>query len=121
LDLWDPDRAQSVTRNGQVSSWLNFIGALVATREDHAQRQGAGLRILTRPFTSPTLGSQMQALLQALPQARWHQWEPVVRVPGFNPIYNFANADVIVSLDADFLACGPASVRYSREFAAAGT
>jgi MoCo/4Fe-4S cofactor protein with predicted Tat translocation signal len=117
LDLWDPDRAQSVTRNGQVSSWLNFIGVLVGAREEHAARQGAGLYILTQPFTSPTLGWQMQEVLRTLPQARWHQWEPVLRTPGTGAVYNFANADVVVSLDADFLGCGAGSVRYSGDFA----
>ena len=35
-----------------------------------------------------------------------------------NTYYNLANAKVIVSLDSDFLASGPASLRYAREFAA---
>ena len=117
LEMWDPDRAQTVTRNGQISSWLNFVAALVGARDDHATRQGAGLAILTRPFTSPTLSSQMQSFMAAMPQAKLHQWEPVFRVPGLNPIYDVAAADVIVSLDSDFLACGLGSVRYSYDFA----
>ena len=32
--------------------------------------------------------------------------------------YRFDQADVILSLDADFLGCGPGSLRYAREFAA---
>ena len=32
-------------------------------------------------------------------------------------VYHFDKADVILSLDADFLACGPGSVRYTRDFA----
>ena len=35
-----------------------------------------------------------------------------------NVYYDLANADVIVSLDSDFLASGPASLRYARQFAA---
>jgi molybdopterin-containing oxidoreductase family iron-sulfur binding subunit len=31
--------------------------------------------------------------------------------------YHFDKADVVVALDADFLACGPSSVRYSKDFA----
>jgi molybdopterin-containing oxidoreductase family iron-sulfur binding subunit len=33
-------------------------------------------------------------------------------------VYDFSKAEVIVSLDSDFLACGPASLRYSRDFSA---
>ena len=35
-----------------------------------------------------------------------------------NTYYNLANANVVVSLDSDFLASGPASLRYARQFAA---
>ncbi len=34
-----------------------------------------------------------------------------------NTIYHFDQADVIVSLDADFLACGPGNLRHARQFA----
>ena len=117
LDLWDPDRAQTPSRNGNISSWINFVAVLAGARDDHATRQGAGLRILSAPMSSPTLTSQMRAFLAAMPQAKWHQWEPLMRIPGYNPVYNFAAADVVVSLDSDFLACGPTSVRYGRDFA----
>ena len=35
-----------------------------------------------------------------------------------NTYYDFSNANVVVSLDSDFLASGPASLRYARQFAA---
>ena len=35
-----------------------------------------------------------------------------------NTYYNLANAKMVVSLDSDFLASGPASLRYARQFAA---
>ncbi len=34
-----------------------------------------------------------------------------------NTIYHFDQADVIVSLDADFLSCGPGNLLYARQFA----
>jgi hypothetical protein len=34
-----------------------------------------------------------------------------------NTYYNFQNANVVVSLDSDFLASGEASLRYARQFA----
>lgn len=117
LDLWDPDRAQAVTRNGNISSWINFVAVLAGVRDDHATRQGAGLTILSAPISSPTLSGQMRDILAAFPRAKWRQWEPVMRIPGYNPMYNLAAADVIVSLDSDFLACGAASTRHARDFA----
>jgi len=34
-----------------------------------------------------------------------------------NTVYRFDQADVIVSLDADFLSCGPGNLQYARQFA----
>ena len=92
-------------------------------------KQGAGFRILTGTVTSPTLASQIQDFLTAFPEAKWHQYEPCgrhsVRAGSvaafgkpFNTIYRFDRANVIVSLDADFLCAGmPGSLRYARDYA----
>ena len=92
------------------------------------RRKGAGLRILTETVTSPTLGAQIQKpCSQQFPEAKWHQYEPCsgdcVREGArlafgkpVNPVYHFDQADVIVSLDADFLTSGPGHVRYARDF-----
>jgi len=82
---------------------------------------GQTLRILTEPVTSPTLAAQIKALIKIVPQAVWHQWDPVFGVtqdgvPAAAPIYRFDKADVVVSLDADFLGSGPGSVRYTKDF-----
>ena len=59
-------------------------------------------------------------ILRDYPQARWHQHDAVSRPAAATttpPIYHFDQADIVVSLDSDFLATGPASVRYARDFA----
>ncbi len=67
-------------------------------------------------------------MLAQFPQAKWHQYEPgsrdTVREGAklafgeyVNTVYHFDQADVIVSLDADFLSAGPGAVRYARDFA----
>ena len=92
-------------------------------------KQGAGLRFLTETVTSPTLAAQIEALRTEFPQAKWHQYEPVNRdnaragaMMAFgqpvNTIYDFSKAERILSLDSDFLACLPGSLRYARDFAA---
>jgi MoCo/4Fe-4S cofactor protein with predicted Tat translocation signal len=129
LSLYDPDRAQVVTQTGQVSTWPAFIAALAPPLEAQKRRQGDGLRILTETVTSPTLAGQLRGLLARFPGAKWHQYEPAgrdaVRAGArlafgevVNTVYRFDRADVVLALDADFLASGPGSVRYARDFAA---
>jgi len=128
LDLWDPDRARSVMREGTIVDYSDFLTLLEQLRNQHLAQKGAGLRVLTETVTSPTLGSQMKALLAAFPQAKWHQYTPVSRYAEREGVrmvygeylsthYRFDQADVIVSLDADFLCSGRGGVRYARDFA----
>ncbi|MFZ0820520.1 MAG: TAT-variant-translocated molybdopterin oxidoreductase [Candidatus Acidiferrales bacterium] len=128
LDLYDPDRSQVVVHEGRISSYAAFLSAGADLRTNLATTKGAGLRILTETVTSPTLGWQMQELLKEFPEARWHQWEPCSRDNVregtkmafgryLNPVYRFDKADVILSLDSDFLYSGPGAVRYARDFA----
>ncbi len=128
LTMYDPDRSQVVRRVDEILSWEAFQTALATALEAQAERGGAGLRLLTETVSSPTLAGQIAALLAKYPGARWHQYEPLSRdnvVGGarlafgsdVNTIYRFDQADVVVSLDADFLCEGPGHVRYARDFA----
>ena len=134
LGLYDPDRSQTLTYLGEIVTWSAFLGGVrpaVAAQRAAAGQQPAksGLRILTETVTSPTLAHQLKSLLAALPSAKWHQYDPAGRDnvregsrlafgQYTNTIYHFDKADVVLSLDSDFLACGPASLRYARDFAA---
>ncbi|HSF23319.1 MAG TPA: TAT-variant-translocated molybdopterin oxidoreductase, partial [Blastocatellia bacterium] len=134
LGLYDPDRSQSLTNLGEISTWSAFLGAIrpqvEAQRALAAQPSpgGGGLRILTETVTSPTLEYQIKTLLATLPTAKWHQYDPAGRDnvregaklafgDYVNTVYHFDKADVVLSLDSDFLASGPGSVRYARDFA----
>lgn len=127
LQLYDPDRAETVTNEGQISTWESFLGALDVELDGITEAGGAGFRILTETVTSPTLGAQLLDVLEQYPQARWHQYEPV----GFdnrragaqlafgqfvNTVYTFEAAERILSLDSNFLFSLPGSVRYASEF-----
>jgi MoCo/4Fe-4S cofactor protein with predicted Tat translocation signal len=129
LTLYDPDRSQTVQRNGYINTWGGFITALTAARDIAGLKQSGGFRILTGTVTSPTLAAQLQEFLAAFPQAKWHQYEPCGRhsasagsMAAFgravNTMYRFDRANVIVSLDADFLCSGmPGGLRYARDYA----
>ena len=126
LDLYDPDRSQSVSNLGSISNWTAFLDTLRSALTQ--TKDGTGLRILTETITSPTLTHQIKALLTAYPGAKWHQYEPCGRdnvINGakaafgqpVNTLYDFSKADRILSLDADFLLSMPGHIRYSRDFA----
>jgi molybdopterin-containing oxidoreductase family iron-sulfur binding subunit len=130
LDLYDPDRAQNITHMGDMRSWGMFMEEIKGPLNAQKMMAGSGVRILTQTVTSPTLAAQINEYLKANPQAKWHVWEPINRDNvyegaklAFGEVvetrYDFSKADVIVSLDADFLYAGfPGSTRYIRDFAA---
>ncbi len=121
LTLYDPDRSRTIVNRGNVKTWSNFTEALSLALGPQRTAGGAGLRILTEPVSSPSLLAQVAALQATFPQARWHQWDPVYGTvqggaPAAQAIYRLERADVVVSLDADFLGFGPAAVRYAKDF-----
>jgi len=127
LNLYDPDRAQTVTKFGEIQTWAAFLDSAQAIAAETKGTNGAGFRILTGIITSPTLAAQIQSLLTLFPQAKWHQWEPAVGDGTregaklafgsyLNTVYHPERADVILSLDSDFLGSGPGHIRYAREF-----
>jgi molybdopterin-containing oxidoreductase family iron-sulfur binding subunit len=122
LSLYDPARSRTVIGHGEVRTWGTFLTMLQASVNSQRGLKGQGLRILTEPLTSPSLTEQIQTLLTALPDARWHQWDAVYGAvqdgaPEAVPIYRFDKANVVVSLDADFLGFGPGALRYTKDFA----
>jgi molybdopterin-containing oxidoreductase family iron-sulfur binding subunit len=127
LSLYDPDRSPVVIREGRVSNWSAFLKFLGSILEERKRIRGAGMRLLTESVVSPAMGGQMRELLAMYPEAKWHQWEPAGRDAArqgaqlafgrdVNTVYHVDRADLVLSLDADFLRQGPGAVRYAREF-----
>ncbi|HTR67547.1 MAG TPA: TAT-variant-translocated molybdopterin oxidoreductase, partial [Terriglobales bacterium] len=130
LGMYDPDRSQTISYMGDVRTWGDFVGAMRGPLNVQKGLKGAGIRVLSRSFSSPTLADQQKAFLAMYPEAKWHVYEPVNRDNVYEgaklafgqPVetrYDFSKADVILSLDADFLYAGyPGNTRYIRDFAA---
>ncbi len=129
LQLWDPDRSQTVMHGGDTATWDDVDAAMAAMRKRLGLDQGATLRILTGATSSPTLIAQIDALLEKYPRAHWHTFLPkgddnaaagAVLALGapFATRLRLDKAKIIVSLDADFLGDGAASVRQARDYAA---
>ncbi|UCF36892.1 MAG: TAT-variant-translocated molybdopterin oxidoreductase, partial [Acidobacteriota bacterium] len=129
LDLYDPDRIDVIMQGGRVRTWERFVAELTSEIERQRSTGGKGFCLLTETVTSPTLAAQISQLLERLPEARWVQYEPIsldsLRAGALqafgeplNTVYRFDKADVVLSLDADFMSSGPAAVRYARDFSA---
>jgi len=128
LGLYDPDRSQVVRKAGRIRTWDELLAALRAAVDRAGAQDGAGLAILSRTIASPTLARQRRELLERLPRARWVQYEAVHRDAaraGAELVFgrdltqriHFDRAARVLSLGADFLDRGPASLRYARDFA----
>jgi molybdopterin-containing oxidoreductase family iron-sulfur binding subunit len=127
LSLYDPDRSQAIMKAGQIGSWSAFLAEVRFALDAQRTTQGSGIRILTETVTSPTLASQLRALLAMFPSAKWHQYEPAgrdnVRLGArlafgefVETRYQLDRADVILALESDFLTMGPGCLRYAHDF-----
>ncbi|KAA6457519.1 4Fe-4S dicluster domain-containing protein [Acidobacteria bacterium AB60] len=121
LDLYDPDRSTKVTYRGEGRSWTEFTDALRHAAAE--SKDGTGLYFLSAAITSPTLARQWSEVQKAYPQAKLVQYEPAIAgtalASGVTPQYSLKDADVLVSLDADFLsgASYPGFHKLVREYA----
>jgi molybdopterin-containing oxidoreductase family iron-sulfur binding subunit len=105
LDLYDPDRSKHATYRGEPREWAEFAQEL--RLKAAASKDGTGLYFLSATITSPTLARQWKAVQAAYPKATLVQYDPAIAgtwlAKGINVQYDLSQADVIVSLDADFL------------------
>jgi MoCo/4Fe-4S cofactor protein with predicted Tat translocation signal len=129
LTLYDPDRSQTLTYREEIRPWSEFLANVRTALDEQRGKQGAGLRFLTETVTSPTLASQLKAVLKAFPQAKWHQYEPAGRGnvnagaqlafgQMVNTVYRFDQAKRILAIDSDFLSCVAGSLPYAAGFIA---
>ena len=112
LGMYDPDRSQHVMYRGETSSFGKFQQDFATAAQQ--SKGGEGIYFLSETITSPTLAAQWKQVQQKYPQAKLVQWEPVnqdsSRVASkaafgdyMDAQYKLEEADIIVSLDADFL------------------
>jgi molybdopterin-containing oxidoreductase family iron-sulfur binding subunit len=116
LSLYDPDRSQTVLKNGQISTWDACYTELRAELEKLAASGGNGLRVLTQSVVSPTLIHQIEQLATVYPNMRVKQYEPINNdnaLAGARLAFgqdalmsDVGSPEVMLSLDADCLADG---------------
>jgi len=128
LEMYDPERAQVVKNLTRIRTWDAFFEDIRQTLASQRASGGAGIRLLTPSISSPSILQQIRDMQARFPQARWITWDSVTHDAeregsrlAFNrtltPRYDLAQADVVLTLDSDFLTQGPGSLRYARQFA----
>ncbi len=116
LSLYDPDRSRTLRRAGSTAQWDDFLA--LCQRLERGDRR---IVVMSEETSSPTAIAQRAQLMQRFANASWVTYRPAGRDnealglqstfgQRLRPLYHFDQADVIVSLDADFL--GPTS-RYA--------
>ncbi len=105
LDLYDPDRSQHVMFRGENREWAEFAEAFRDTVAGTGD--GTGICFLSATITSPTLARQWKEVQAAYPKATLVQYDPAMAGTPYsrasNIQYALAGADVILSLDAEFI------------------
>ncbi|MHC4447209.1 MAG: TAT-variant-translocated molybdopterin oxidoreductase [Planctomycetota bacterium] len=128
LELYDPDRSRDVHHNGQPSDWVAFDVWAADHLTALENGRGRGLAILSEATDSPSVSDLRARMMERFPRAEWFEYEPLPddhEVAGsqlafgepWRAHYALDRADVIVSLDADFLLTHPAAVKHTRDFA----
>ena len=129
LGLYDPDRSKTVQHHGQPSSWKAFFEQWRVLHPQLVQRRGKGVVVLSESFNSPTLFRLKKAFHRQFSKAKWIGYEPIHNESLYQgtelafgkvlrPLYDFKQAKIIVSIEADFLAQESNAIRYCKDFSA---
>lgn len=123
LEMYDPDRSRTPMRNGAKSSTDDFYSFVSEYFADTNKR----VAFISEANSSPTFNGLKEEVLNKFDNAEWVTYEPFGEdnaIEGNNIAfgqrvrthYNFTNADIIVSLDDDFLApTHPNNVEYAKQ------
>ena len=128
LELYDPDRATRHSKGANTLEAAAVKDLLAGVGKAHAGDGGEGLAFLAGDSSSPTRARLVKAVRGKFPKAVFARYEAVVDEPpvsaataafgsAVRPIYRFAKAKRVVSIDADFLSSEAGSLYYAREFA----
>ncbi|HVV73656.1 MAG TPA: TAT-variant-translocated molybdopterin oxidoreductase [Verrucomicrobiae bacterium] len=128
LNLYDPDRAGRFTRDGKNTSPESALDLLSEIGRNAQSTNGQGLAFLLERNNSPSRQRLQGIIRQKFPQAGWYIDEPIdldihrraasqAAGQSVKPYYQLDKADVIVSLDCDFLGSEPDMQNHIRRFA----
>ena len=128
LSLYDPDRSHGIYQGNETKKWEDFIDFWRVNMAELHSKQGSGIAVVCESFASPSLAHMRNKFLETFPKSRWITYDPISNeniyqgisaATGMNyrPSYYFDQAQVILSLDSDFLMTEFDSIINARRFA----
>ncbi len=129
LQLYDPSRARVLKERSAGRAWHSFREAMAQRASAWSPTGGANLHFLVEPSSSPTVLALRQEILARFPKAQIHAYASAPRDniyegarwafgAALEPHLDLERADVILSLDADFLEARSENLAATRGFAA---
>ncbi len=126
LGLYDSQRVAQPIVGGKAASWAE-ADAFVQARLNEARRNGSVVRLLTATTHSPTESAWIRRFLDGFRNARHIEYDALSSSAILDaheqthgarilPRYRFDKADVIVSIDADFLGTWISPVEFARGY-----
>ncbi|MCZ2148135.1 MAG: TAT-variant-translocated molybdopterin oxidoreductase [Bryobacterales bacterium] len=127
LGLYDSQRVAQPLIEGKAAGWEQ-ADALIRSRLDEARKNGGAVRLLTASVNSPTESVWIRRFLEGFRNARHVEYDALSSSAILDaheqthgarilPRYRFDKADVIVSIDADFLGTWISPVEFARGYA----
>ena len=127
LDLYDPARSKRFVEKGETKDRAAFDAYIDNLRKQIAADGGAGLAFLVEETLSPTRERLRAELEKIFPKMSWCVYDALrseaqtyATQVGFGPnvrlIPRLEKADVVLTLDSDFLDCGQGDLESVRAF-----
>ncbi|HEU4630329.1 MAG TPA: 4Fe-4S dicluster domain-containing protein [Gemmatimonadaceae bacterium] len=121
LQLYDPHRSRHVRHGAQQADW-DAVARLLApvALGQRVGARGEGLRLLLEPTASPLTVALLARVRERWPAAGVHVHAPFAAPDDGDallPLPDLTRADVVLALDADFLASGPFHLRWAHDWA----
>jgi molybdopterin-containing oxidoreductase family iron-sulfur binding subunit len=127
LELYDPERARSVMQRAGVRYGDVPFAEFKAEAAKLFVGDGKDIAVLTESTSSPSFAAMKKKFLAKFPKAKWYEYEPLsddnervaTQMAFGQPLRTMAHfdkADVVVSLDCDFVDSHPAHTRYANDW-----
>ena len=127
LNLYDPDRLKMPLFQNEAATLAQFKSWILKESAGWQKDKGRGLALLVEENVSPTFRGMLSSLKEAFPEMGLYRYESVNQdsmVEGVSqvfgrpalPLYDFVQANRVLSFDADFLGVDAGNLHYAKGF-----